>query len=86
MSAPCSSRIGGAQAGTKRGGIIFGLFGIGVAIPLVAVANASRGSIHAARGWVLQRIDGIRKAFGIFILLTGFAILPDAWIGATTLF
>jgi cytochrome c-type biogenesis protein len=49
----------------------------------------------------LQRIDGIKKAFGVIILLTGIAILsgadkwrearvasvlPDAWVQATTLF
>ena len=51
--------------------------------------------------WVLARIDGIKKAFGIIILLTGLTILsgadkwleaqvvnvlPDAWVRATTLF
>ena len=90
-----------SDGGAVRGGIILGLFGIGAAIPLVAVAYASRSGFNAARGWVLQRIDGIRKAFGVFILLTGIAILsgadkwlearvvailPDAWVGATTLF
>ena len=50
---------------------------------------------------MLQRIDGIKKAFGVMILLTGIAILsgadkwleaqvvnvlPDAWVRATTLF
>jgi cytochrome c-type biogenesis protein len=87
--------------GAVRGGIILGLFGIGAAIPLVAVPYASRSGFNAARGWILQRIDGIRKAFGIFILLTGIAILsgadkwlearivailPDTRVGATTLF
>jgi cytochrome c biogenesis protein CcdA len=90
-----------SEGGAVRGGIILGLFGIGAAIPLVAVAYASRSGFNAARGWVLQRIDGIRKAFGVFILLTGIAILsgadkwlearvlailPDAWVGATALF
>ena len=90
-----------SDGGAVRGGIILGLFGIGAAIPLVAVAYASRSGFNAARGWVLQRIDGIRKVFGVFILLTGIAILsgadkwlearvvailPDAWVGATTLF
>ncbi len=84
-----------------RGGIILGLFGLGAAIPLVAVAYASRRGFNAARGWVLARIDGIKKAFGIIILLTGLAILsgtdkwleaqvvsvlPDAWVRATVLF
>ena len=49
----------------------------------------------------VKRIDGIKKGFGVIILLTGIAILsgadkwleakvvgvlPDAWIQATTLF
>jgi cytochrome c-type biogenesis protein len=90
-----------SEGGAVKGGIILGLFGIGAAIPLVAVAYASRRGFSAARGWVLQRIDLIKKSFGVLILLTGVAILsgadkwleasvlrflPDAWISATTLF
>jgi cytochrome c biogenesis protein CcdA len=90
-----------SEGGAMRGGIILGLFGLGAAIPLVAVAYASRRGFNAARGWVLARIDGIKKAFGVIILLTGLAILsgadkwleaqvvnvlPDAWVRATTLF
>lgn len=90
-----------SEGGALRGGVILGLFGIGAAIPLVAVAYASRQGFNVARGWVLQRIDGIKKAFGVIILLTGLAILsgadkwletqvvnvlPDAWVRATTLF
>lgn len=80
---------------------LLGLFGIGAAIPLVAVAYASRSGFSRARSWVLGRIDAIKKAFGVVILITGVAILtggdkwvearvvdllPDAWIAATTLF
>lgn len=90
-----------SEGGAIRGGTILGLFGIGAAIPLVAVAYASRQGFSVARGWVLARIDGIKKAFGLLILLTGLAIfsgadkwleaqvvsvLPDAWVRATTLF
>ena len=90
-----------SEGGALRGGTILGLFGIGAAIPLVAVAYASRRGFSVARGWVLARIDGIKKAFGVLILLTGLAILsgadkwleaqvvsvlPDAWVQATTLF
>ena len=90
-----------SEGGAVRGGIILGLFGIGAAIPLVAVAHASRSGFNAARGWVLQRIDVIKKAFGVVILLTGIAIRsgadrwlearvvairPDAWVRATTQF
>ncbi|MBK6743184.1 MAG: cytochrome c biogenesis protein CcdA [Hydrogenophilales bacterium] len=90
-----------SEGGALRGGIILGLFGLGAAVPLVAVAYASRSGFNAARGWVLARIDGIKKAFGVLILLVGAAILtgadkwlearvvemlPDAWVQATTLF
>lgn len=90
-----------SEGGALRGGTILGLFGIGAAIPLVAVAYASRRGFSVARGWVLARIDRIKKAFGVLILLTGLAILsgadkwleaqvvsvlPDAWVQATTLF
>jgi len=90
-----------SEGGASRGALILGLFGIGAAIPLVAVAYASRSGFSRARGWVLARIDAIKRAFGVVILLTGVAILtggdkwveaqvvdllPDTWIGATTLF
>ncbi len=90
-----------SEGGASRGALILGLFGIGAAIPLVAVAYASRSGFSRARGWVLGQIDAIKKAFGVVILITGIAILtggdkwvearivdllPDAWIGATTLF
>lgn len=90
-----------SEGGALRGGIVLGLFGVGAAIPLVAVAYASRRGFNAMRGWVLSRIDGIKKAFGGLILLAGLAILsgadkwleakvldvlPDAWVRATTLF
>lgn len=90
-----------SEGGAIRGGTILGLFGIGAAIPLVAVAYASRRGFSVARGWVLARIDGIKKAFGVLILLTGLAILsgadkwleaqivsvlPDSWVQATTPF
>ena len=90
-----------SEGGASRGALILGLFGIGAAIPLVAVAYASRSGFSRARSWVLGRIDAIKKAFGVVILITGVAILtggdkwvearvvdllPDAWIAATTLF
>lgn len=89
-----------SEGGASRGALILGLFGIGAAIPLVAVAYASRSGFSRARGWVLTRIDAIKKRFGVVILLTGIAILtgadkwiesrvverlPDVWINATTL-
>lgn len=90
-----------SEGGALRGGVVLGVFGLGAAIPLVAVAYASRRGFTAARGWVMARIDTIKKAFGVLILLTGIAILsggdkwlearvvelmPEAWVRATTLF
>ena len=90
-----------SEGGALKGGIILGLFGIGAAIPLVAVAYASRRGFNLAKGWILERIDLIKKSFGVLIFLTGIAILsgadkwleaklvnllPEAWIIATTLF
>ena len=90
-----------SEGGASRGAFILGLFGIGAAIPLVAVAYASRSGFSRARGWVLTRIDTLKKGFGVVILLAGISILtggdkwiesrvvdllPDAWIRATTLF
>ncbi len=90
-----------SEGGAVRGALLLGLFGLGAAVPLVAVAYASRSGFNAARGWVLARIEGIKKAFGVLILLVGIAILtgadkwleaqivgllPEAWVRATTLF
>ncbi len=90
-----------SEGGALRGAFLLGLFGLGAAVPLVAVAYASRSGFNAARGWVLARIEGIKKAFGVLILLVGIAILtgadkwleaqivsalPEAWVRATTLF
>ncbi len=89
------------EGGAGRGAIILGLFGLGAAIPLVAVAYASRSGFSKARTLVLGNIDGIKKGFGLLILLAGIAILtgadkwleakivnmlPDAWLRLTTLF
>lgn len=89
-----------SEGGASRGALILGLFGIGAAIPLVTVAYASRSGFSRARGWVLGRIDAIKKDFGVVIFATGVAILagddkwieasvvslqPDVWIRAATL-
>lgn len=90
-----------SEGGATRGAMILGLFGIGAAIPLVAVAYASRHGFSRVKTWVLGRIDAIKKGFGLLIGLTGIAILtgadkwlearvvdllPERWIGLTTLF
>jgi cytochrome c biogenesis protein CcdA len=105
---PCSGPLLGAalslvaaEGGVVRGGVVLGLFGIGAAVPLVAVAYASRAGFGRARGCVMQHIGRIKTVFGVLLLLTGIAILsgadkwlearfvehlPDSWIGLTTLF
>ena len=90
-----------SEGGAGRGALILGLFGLGAAVPLVAVASASRSGLARARGWVLGHIDGIKKAFGVIILLAGIAILsgadkwlearvvsllPDSWVALTVRF
>jgi len=90
-----------SEGGGGRGALILGLFGIGAATPLVAVAYASRSGFARVRGQVLARVDGIKKILGILIGLTGLAILsggdkwleaqvlnllPESWIRITTLF
>lgn len=90
-----------SEGGATRGATILGLFGIGAAIPLVAVAYVSRSGFSRVKGWVLGHIDFIKNGFGLLIGLTGFAILtgvdkwlearvvdllPEYWVGLTTLF
>jgi len=89
------------EGGILRGGVILGMFGVGAAIPLVAVAYASRAGFHRARGWVLGRIDRLKTVFAVLMGLMGIAILtggdkwlearvnnllPDDWLNLTVLF
>ena len=105
---PCSGQLlasaltlVASEGGGGRGALILGLFGIGAATPLVAVAYASRSGFARARGQVLARVDSIKKILGILIGLTGLAILtggdkwleaqvlnllPESWVRITTLF
>lgn len=102
---PCSGPLLAAaltlvasEGGALQGGLILGLFGVGAAIPLVAVAYASRSGMNAMRGWVMHRMDAVKKAFGVLMLLLGLAILtggdkwlesqavalmPDGWVNLT---
>ncbi len=90
-----------SDGGAGRGALILGLFGIGAATPLVAVAYASRSGFARARERVLAHIEGAKKALGVLIGLSGVAILsgadkwletqivnllPERWIALTTLF
>lgn len=90
-----------SEGGGVRGGLILGLFGLGAAIPLVAVAYASRAGFHKARSWVLARIAGIKNVFAVVLGALGVAILtgadkwlearvnawlPEAWLRLTVLF
>lgn len=102
---PCSGPLLGSalalvasEGGLVRGGVVLGLFGLGAATPLVAVAYASRSGFVRARDWVLARIERVRAGFAVLLGLTGVAILtggdkwleaqvlrwlPDAWVGLT---
>lgn len=73
-----------SEGGVLRGGIILGLFGVGAAIPLVAVAYASRAGFMKARGWVLGRINLIKNVFAVLLGLMGVLILTggDKWLEA----
>jgi cytochrome c-type biogenesis protein len=102
---PCSGPLLGSaltlvasEGGALRGGVVLALFGLGAAIPLVAVAYASRSGFMRARDWVLARIERVRRGFAVLLggmgiaILTGadkwveariLAWLPDAWVNLT---
>lgn len=99
---PCSGPLLGSalslvasEGGLARGGIVLGLFGFGAAVPLVAVAYASRRGFVRVRDWVLARVEAVRRGFALLLGLMGVAILtgldkrleatvlqwlPDAWV------
>ncbi len=89
-----------AEGGAARGALVLGVFGVGAAIPLVAVAYASRSGFSRARDWVLGHIHALQRGFGMLLGLAGVAILsgadkwlearvldwlPESWIRLTTL-
>ena len=102
---PCSGPLLGSaltlvasEGGVARGGIVLGIFGVGAAIPLVAVAYASRSGFSRVRDWVLPRIERVRHGFALLLGVMGVAILiggdkwlearvlqwlPDAWVNLT---
>lgn len=89
------------EGGLFRGATILGIFGLGAAIPLVAVAYASRSSFMKSRDWLMKHINPIKRVFAFLILglglliLSGYdktleaailEILPDSWVQLTTTF
>ena len=102
---PCSGPLLGSaltlvasEGGVARGGLVLGIFGLGAAIPLVAVAYVSRRGFVAVRDWVMARIERVRHAFAVLLGALGVAILtggdkwlearvlqwlPDAWVNLT---
>lgn len=102
---PCSGPLLAAtltlvatEGGALAGGVMLGAFGLGAAIPLVAIAYASRSGVQRMRGWVGRYAQAIRRGFGLMILLMGWAIfyggdkwleakivnlMPDAWVNLT---
>ena len=91
---PCSGPLLGSaltlvatEGGVLRGGVVLALFGLGAAIPLVAVAYASRRGFAKARDWVLTRIERVRHGFAVLLGVMGVAILSggDKWLEARAL-
>ena len=91
---PCSGPLLGSaltlvasEGGVARGGIVLGIFGLGAAIPLVAVAYASRSGFTRVRDWVLARIEQVRRGFAVLLGAMGIAILTgaDKWVEARVL-
>lgn len=91
---PCSGPLLGSalslvasEGGVGRGGLVLGIFGVGAAIPLVAVAYASRRGFDTVRDWVLRRIERVRHVFALLLGAMGVAILSggDKWLEARVL-
>lgn len=91
---PCSGPLLGSaltlvasEGGVARGGIVLGVFGLGAALPLVAVAYASRSGFTRVRDWVLARIEQVRRGFAVLLGAMGVAILTgaDKWVEARVL-
>ncbi len=102
---PCSGPLLGSaltlvasEGGLARGGLVLGIFGLGAAVPLVAVAYASRSGFLRVRDWVLSRMERVRRGFALLLGAMGLALLtgadkwlearvlgwlPDAWVNLT---
>lgn len=90
-----------SEGGAARGALILGLFGLGAATPLVALAYASRQGFQRVRGFTSARIVRLKQIFALLVIAAGVAILtgldkwlesqilsflPDAWLRLTVLF
>lgn len=91
---PCSGPLLGSaltlvasEGGVARGGVVLGIFGLGAAVPLVAVAYASRSGYLRARDWVLARFDRLRQGFALLLAAMGITILTggDKWLESQVL-
>lgn len=103
---PCAGPLLGSAlalvataGGAARGALLLGLFGVGAAAPLVAVAYVSRSGFGRARAWALAHARTARHLLAALLLLVGALILsggdrrleawvnaalPDAWLALTT--
>ncbi len=103
---PCSGPLLGSalslvasEGGAASGGIVLGFFGLGAAIPMVAVAYASRSGFGHVKNWMTMHFERVRHAFAVLLGLLGLAILtgadkwiesrfvqwlPDGWVNLTT--
>jgi len=84
--------------GAARGALVLAVFGVGAALPLVAVAYAPRAGFVRARSWVPARVARVRPGLAQVLGAMGAAILtgadkhlealvlswlPDAWVNLT---
>jgi cytochrome c-type biogenesis protein len=103
---PCSGpllsstlTLAASGGGAGRGALLLGLFGLGAAAPLVAVAYASRRGFAVWRERILARVDAIQRGFALLLAALGVSILtgadkwlearildllPEAWVALTT--
>ena len=91
---PCSGPLLGSaltlvasEGGSLRGGVALALFDLGAAIPLVAVAYASRAGFARWKTWVMGRVEKLRYGFAVLLAAMGIAVLTgaDKWVEARAL-
>lgn len=90
---PCVGPTLGSAIGLASSGgslteatVTMGAFGVGSAIPLLAIAQSAR-RFSAARGAVLQFASHARRAFGVILVAIGAFVLTgtDRWLEARIL-